>query len=139
MTLHRELSSLAWIEAGTLYNQQAQFHISTLPITIGTFVEERIIQGEGLTDHWFKLWSLLSKPISSPMLQLNVTTMTTATSEEPNLGQWKELVLLHLNQNKQTTIHHYQTNCISQSALICSVFMETSQLSTLPNFMNCEK
>ena len=109
-------------------------------------MEDRIIRGGGPTAQQSKLGFLLSGPKSSPMLQLNVTTMTTATSEEPNLERFWSIEEAGTTPIKpeQTDnfIHQYQTNCISQS----SKGTYTAQFPwkpvhppLLPNFMTCEE
>ena len=59
-----------------------------------TFVEDKIVRGDGPTAQQSKLGFLLSGPLSHPVSQYNTTaslhvaTMTIATTEEPNLDRF---------------------------------------------------
>ena len=147
-SLHRELSSLGWIKLAHPFTSEHNFQISIL---IGadhywTFVEDKIIRGEGPTAQQSKLGFLLSGPMSSPMLQLNVATMSTATSEEPNLERFWSIEAAGTSPMKpvQTDkfIDQYQTNCISQStkgAYTAQFPWKPVHLPLPSNFTTCEK
>ena len=125
------------------------FHISIL---IGadyywSFVEDKIIRGEGPTAQQSKLGFLLSGPMSLPTPQLHATTMTVATSEEPNLERfWSvEEAGTSPTQSEQTDtafIHHYQTTCISQATdgtYTAQFPWKPVHPPFPPNFTTCEK
>ena len=147
-SLHRELSSLGWIKLAHPVTSEYNFQVSIL---IGadhywTFVEDKIIRGEGPTVQQSKLGFLLSGPMSSPMLQLNVATMSTATSEEPNLERFWSIEAADTSPMKpvQTDkfIDQYQTNCISQSikgTYTAQFPWKPVHLRLPSNFTTCEK
>lgn len=83
-------------------------------------MEDKIIRGDGLTAQQSKLGYLLSGPMSSPTLQLNVATMHIVTCEEPNLERcWTieeaGIASAKSEQIDNTFIQQYQTTCISQA------------------------
>ena len=91
-----------------------------------TFVEDKIVRGEGPTAQQSKLGFLLSGPLSHPVSQysttasLHVATMTIATTEEPNLDRFWSVEEASTTQtcppNQDITfIQHYQATCISQA------------------------
>ena len=106
-------------------------------------MEDKIIWGEKPTAQQSKLGFLLSGPMSSPMLQSNVATMTTATSEEPNLERFWSIEEAGTSPIKpeQTDnfIDQYQTNCISQSTKGTYTAQFPSHPPFPPNFTTCEK
>ena len=100
------------------------FHISIL---IGadyywTFVEDKIVRGDGPTAQQSKLGFLLSGPISFPMthVQLNIASMAIATSEEPDLDRFWSVeeagTSPSISGQGDTFMHHYQATSISQAA-----------------------
>ena len=147
-SLHRELSSLGWIKLAHPVTSEHNFQISIL---IGadhywTFVEDKIIWGEGPTTQQSKLGFLLSGPMSSPMLQLNIATMSTATSEEPNLERFWSIEAAGTSPMKPVEtdkfIDQHQTNCISQStkgAYTAQFPWKPVHLPLPSNFTTCEK
>ena len=112
-----------------------------------TFVEDKIIRGHGPTAQQSKLGFLLSGPMSSPTLQLNIVTMHIATSEEPNLERFWSIEEAGTAPTKPeqidtTFIQHYQTTCISQATdgTYTAQFPWKPAHQPLPsNFTICEK
>lgn len=91
-----------------------------------TFVEDKIVRGDGPTAQQSKLGYLLSGPVSSPLSQSNATsslhvaTMSITTTEESNLDRFwliEEAGTTQTSPKKQDIafIQHYQTTCISQA------------------------
>lgn len=91
-----------------------------------TFVEDKIVRGDGPTAQQSKLGYLLSGPVSSPasqsntMSSLHVATMSITTTEESDLDRFwsiEEAGTTQTSPKKQDIafIQHYQTTCISQA------------------------
>ena len=85
-----------------------------------SFVEDKIVRGEGPIAQQSKLGFLLSEPVSSQASQQNVFTMTITTSEGPNLEKFWLIEEAGTSPSKPEQsdtdfIHQYQTTCISQA------------------------
>ena len=91
-----------------------------------TFVEDKIVRGDGSTTQQSKLGFLLSGPVPCPTLQtgatnpLHITTMAIASTEEPNFDRFWSVEEAGTTQSytrKQDTvfIQHYQATCINQA------------------------
>ena len=91
-----------------------------------TFVEDKIVRGDGPTAQQSKLGFLLSGPVSCPTSHtgatnpLHITTMAIASTEEPNLDRFWSIEEAGTTQSyprKQDTtfIQHYQNTCINQT------------------------
>ena len=122
------------------------FHISIL---IGadyywSFVEDKIIRGEGPTAQQSKLGFLLSGPISPPTPNLHVATMSIATSEELNLERFWSIEEAGTSPTltDNAFIHHYQTTCIRQDSdgtYTAQFPWKPVHPPLPPNLMTCEK
>ena len=86
-----------------------------------TFVEDKIVRGDGPTAQQSKLGFLLSGPVPCPTSQTSaITTMAIASTEEPNLDRFwsvEEAGTTQSYTHKQDTvfIEHYQATCINQA------------------------